>query len=187
MLLSFGVGEDSWESLGLQGDPVKPKGNQSWIFIGRTDGEAETPILWLPDVKNWLIGKDPDVEKDWRREEGDDRGWDDWMASPTQWTWVWVNSKSWWWAGRPGVLQFMGSQSDKSEQLNWTEEYSRSLVIWNHWHWLLAWYSLVHLYLKWAEADKNYTNCYLANWSSRSWVRKFPPYNLIFSHTFPQL
>ena len=49
--------------------PVSPKGNQSWIFIGRTDAEAETPILWPPDVKNWLIGKDPDAGKDWRREE----------------------------------------------------------------------------------------------------------------------
>ena len=48
---------------------VNPKGNQSWIFIGRTDDEAETPILWPPDVKNWLIGKDPDVGKDWRQEE----------------------------------------------------------------------------------------------------------------------
>ena len=48
---------------------VNPKGNQSWIFIGRTDAEAEMPILWPPDVKNWLIGKDPDAGKDWRREE----------------------------------------------------------------------------------------------------------------------
>ena len=49
--------------------PVHPKGSQSWIFIGRTDAEAETPILWPPDMKNWLIGKDPDPEKDWRQEE----------------------------------------------------------------------------------------------------------------------
>ena len=48
---------------------VYPKGNQSWIFIGRSDVEAETPIFWLSDTKNWLIGKDPDAEKDWRREE----------------------------------------------------------------------------------------------------------------------
>ena len=62
--------EDSWESLGLQGDQlVNPEGNQSWIFIGRTDAEAETPILWSPDAKNGLIGKDPDAGKDWRREE----------------------------------------------------------------------------------------------------------------------
>ena len=52
--------------------------------------------------------------------EGDDRGWDDWMASPTRWTWVWVNSGSWWWSGRPGVLQFTGSQS-RTRLSNWTE------------------------------------------------------------------
>ena len=49
--------------------PVHPKGNQSWIFIGRTDAEAETPILWPPDVKSWLIWKDPDAEKNWGQEE----------------------------------------------------------------------------------------------------------------------
>ena len=56
--------------------------------------------------------------------EGDDRGWDGWMASPTRWTWVWVNSGSWWWTGRPGVLRFMGSQKvrhDSMTELNWTE------------------------------------------------------------------
>ena len=90
--------------------PVNPKGNQSWIFIGRTDPEAETPILWPPNVKSWLIGKDPDGwEKLQAGGEGDYRGWDDWVASPTQWTWVWVNSGSWWWTKRPGVLQSRGS------------------------------------------------------------------------------
>ena len=70
MLLNCGVGEDSWESLGLQGDPpVHPKGNQSWIFIGRTDAEAKIPILWPPDAKSWLIWKDPDAGKDWRWKE----------------------------------------------------------------------------------------------------------------------
>ena len=49
--------------------PVNPKGNQSWIFIGRIDAEAETPVLWLPDAENWLIGKDPDIGKDWRQED----------------------------------------------------------------------------------------------------------------------
>ena len=67
MPLNCGVGEDSWESLVLQGDPVHPKGNQSWIFIERIGAEA---ILWLPDVKNWLTGKNPDAGKDWRQEEG---------------------------------------------------------------------------------------------------------------------
>ena len=75
--------------------PVNPKGNQSWIFVGRTDAEA--PILWPPDAKNWLIRKDPDAGKGRRQEEeGNNRGWDGWMASPTQWTWVWANSQSWW-------------------------------------------------------------------------------------------
>ena len=61
-------------------------------------------------MKNWLIGKDPDAEEDWREEEkGDDRGRDSWMASPTQWTWVWIGSRSWGWTGKPGVLQSMGS------------------------------------------------------------------------------
>ena len=73
MLLNCDVGEDSWESLGLQGvrsnKHVNPKWSQSWIFIGRTDAEAETPILWSPDVKNWLTWKDPDAGKDRRQEE----------------------------------------------------------------------------------------------------------------------
>ena len=70
MVLNCGVGEDSWESLGLQGfQPVHPKGYQSWVFIRRTDVEAETPILWPPHAKSWLIGKDPDAGKDWGQEE----------------------------------------------------------------------------------------------------------------------
>ena len=68
MLSNCGVGEASWESLEQQGDPVNPKGDQPWIFIGRTDAEA--PILWPPDAKNWLIGKDPDAGKDQRQEKG---------------------------------------------------------------------------------------------------------------------
>ena len=68
MLLNCGVGEDSWEFLDfMEINPVNPKGNQSWLFIGRTD--ADTPILWPPDAKNWLIGKNPDAGKDWRQEE----------------------------------------------------------------------------------------------------------------------
>ena len=70
MLSNCGAGEDSWEFLGQEGDqPMDPKGNQPWIFIGGTDVEAETPILWPPDAKSWLIGKDPDAGKDWRQKE----------------------------------------------------------------------------------------------------------------------
>ena len=92
--------------------PVHSKGNQSWVFFGRTDAKAETPILWPPLAKSWLIGKDPDAGRDWGQEEKGmkRRGWDGWMASPTRWTWVWVNSGSWWWTRRPGMLRFMGSQ-----------------------------------------------------------------------------
>ena len=65
------AGKDSWEALDCKEiQPVNPKGNQSWLFIGRTDAKAKTPILWPPDVKNWLIGKDPDAGKDWRQEKG---------------------------------------------------------------------------------------------------------------------
>ena len=90
---------------------VHPKGDQSWVFIGRTDTEAETPVLWPPHAKRLTHWKRP-----WCWEglgaggEGDDRGWDGWMAPPNWWTWVWVDSGSWWWTGRPGVLWFMGSQ-----------------------------------------------------------------------------
>ena len=72
--------------------------------------------------------------------EGDDRGWDGWMASPTRWMWVWVNSGSWWWTGRPGVLQFMGSQRvehDWATELNWTERKSVLNIHWKDrcWSW----------------------------------------------------
>ena len=70
MILNCGVGEDSWESLGCEEiKPVNPKGNLSWIFIGRTDAEAETLKLWSSDAKNWLVWKDPGAGKDWRREK----------------------------------------------------------------------------------------------------------------------
>ena len=162
--------------------PVHPKGDQSWVFIGRNDAEAETPLLWPPHAKSWLIGKDPDAGRDggqeekgttkdemagwhhqlngyefewtpgvgngqgvlaccdswgckesdttewvnWNEcllkagEEGDNRGWDGWMASPTWWTWLWASSDSWWWTGMPGVLQSMGSQN-QMQMSNWTE------------------------------------------------------------------
>ena len=105
--------------------PVNPKGNQSRIFIGRTDVEGETPAdgaTWCKKLTHW--------KRPWCWErlkaggDGDDRGWDGWMASPTQWTWVWVNSGSWWWTGRPGVLQSMGLQRFRHDwvtELNWTE------------------------------------------------------------------
>ena len=123
MLLNCGVGEDFWESLGLQEDPTSPKGNLSWIFIGRTDAEAEIPILWPPDVKSWFIWKDPNVGKDWGQEEKgttEDEmvGWHHrFNRDEVGWT-PWVGD-------RQGGLVCCGSwgrkESDTTERLNWTE------------------------------------------------------------------
>ena len=104
--------------------PVHSEGDQSWIFIGRTDAEAEAPILWLPDAKIKYWKRPWCWERLKEGGEGDDRGWDSWRAPPTQWTWVWVNSRSWWWTGRPGVLHSMGLQRvghDWVTELNWTQ------------------------------------------------------------------
>ena len=90
--------------------PVHSKGDQPWNFFGRNDAKAETPVFWPPHAKSWLTGKDSDAGRDWGQEKGMHRGWDGWMASRTPWAWVWVNSGSWWWTGRPDMLQFMGSQ-----------------------------------------------------------------------------
>ena len=84
--------------------PVHPKGDQSWVFIGRTDAEAETPILRPPHEKSWLIGKDSDTGRDWWQEEkgtteDEMAGWHHRLYGQ-----VWVNSRNWWWTGRPGVL-----------------------------------------------------------------------------------
>ena len=102
--------------------PVHPKGNQSWIFTERTDVEAETPLLGPSDVKNWLIGKYPDAGKDWRQgEKGTTEdemvGWHHRLDGHE--SSVWASSGSWWWTGRPGVLQSMGSQRvGHDKQLN---------------------------------------------------------------------
>ena len=94
------------------------------LFIGRTDAEAKTPLLW-PKCKELTHLKGPwcweRLRAGW---EGEDRGWDGWMASLTPWTCVWVNSGSWRWTGRPGVLRFMGLQRVRHDwviELNWTE------------------------------------------------------------------
>ena len=172
--------------------PVYPKGDQSWVFIGRTDVAPETPVLWPLDVKSWLIWKDPPGEGNgsalqcfclenpmsrrawrtavhgvainrtwlsdwtdwcwswssntlatwseklthWKRpwcwerlkagREVDDWGWGSWIASLTQWTWGWASSKSWWWTGKPSMLQSTGSQRvghNWVTELNWTDKW----------------------------------------------------------------
>ena len=105
---------------------VHPKGDQSWIFTGRTDAKTETLTLatWCKDLTHL---KRPWCWERLKAGEGDDRGWDGWMASLTQWTWVWVNSESWWWTGKPGVLQSMGSQS-RTKLSDWTDRPSTQWV-----------------------------------------------------------
>ena len=124
MLLNCGAGEDSWESLDCKKiQPVHPKGDQSWVFTGRIDAKAETPILWLPQAKSWLIGKDPDAGKDWG--QGEKGTTEDKMAG-------WhhqLDGHEFGWT--PGVGDGQGGlaccdswghkESDTTEQLNWTE------------------------------------------------------------------
>ena len=115
------------ESLGLQGDPTSPSSRKSVLNIHQKDRcwswSSKTLATWCEELTHW--------KRTWCWErlkaggEGDDRGWDDWMASLTRWTWVWVHSGSWW-KGRPGMLRFMGvakSQTQLSDwtELNWTE------------------------------------------------------------------
>ena len=123
--------------------PVHPKGNQSWIFIGRTDPEVETPILgptWCEELTHW---KRPWC---WGRlkvgGEGDNRGWDGWMASLTQWTLVWINSWSWWWTEKPGMLYSMGLQTVRH---NWATE--------------LNWYILLSILAGWPYPDFQVIKC----------------------------
>ena len=120
--------------------PVHSKGDQSWVFFGRTDVEAETPILWPPDAELTYWKRPWCWEGLGAGGEGDNRGWYGWMASLTRWTWVWVNSGSWWWTGRPGMLRFMGLQRvghDWATELNWTEhplnELGRCFLTGNLW------------------------------------------------------
>ena len=85
-------------------------GNQPWIYIGRTDAEAEAPILWPPDAKSQLIGKDPDAGKDWGQVE----------KEMTQWTWVWANSRRWWRTGKPGIAAVHGVAKSQTRLRDWT-------------------------------------------------------------------
>ena len=145
MHLNCGVGEDSWDCKEVL--PVHSK-DQSWVFFVRNDAKAETSVLWPPHAKSWLIGKDSDAGRDWRQEEKGTTGWDGWLASLTRWTWVWENSRSWWWTGRPGMLQFMGSQRVRHDWDTELKSFWKSFkvdnlsvqisVSWGVMHWLLT-------------------------------------------------
>ena len=134
MLLNCGVGEDSWESLGLQGDPTSPFWRRSVLGVHWKDWcwswNSNTLATWCEELTH--------LKRPWCWErlraggEGDDRGWDGWMASPTQWTWVLVDSGSWWWTGRPGVLWLMGSQRVRHDwvtELNWKDALERASLL----------------------------------------------------------
>ena len=111
---------------------VHPKGDQSWMFIGRMmlKLNSNTLATWCKELTHWKRSCC------WKRlkagGEGDDRGWNVWMASSTQWTWVWVDSRSWWWRGRPGMMRFMGSQKvghDWVTEMSWTELMGQDAMI----------------------------------------------------------
>ena len=115
--------------------PVHPKADQSWVFIGK-----DWCWSWNSNTLATSCEELNHVKRPWCWErlraggEGDDKGWDGWMASPTRWTRVWVDSGSWWWTGRPGVLQFMGLQRvghDWATELNWNYIFSVILSLWD--------------------------------------------------------
>ena len=130
MLLNCGVGEDSWESLGQQGDPTSPSLRKSVLNIHWKDWcwswNSNTFAIWCKELTPW--------QRSWCWErlkmgaEGNDRGWDDWMASPTQWTWVWVSSGNYDGQGGLACCSPRGhKESVMTEQLNWTDGWSMYL------------------------------------------------------------
>ena len=122
--------KESWESplVCKEIKPVHPKENQPWVFIERTDAEAKAPILWPPDAKNWLVGKDLDAEKD-RRQEEKGMTEDEMVRWHNQINrWVWANSGWWWRTRRSGMLQSMGWHRVKYDLA--TEKQQHKMLAW---------------------------------------------------------
>ena len=163
--------------------PVHPEGDQSWVIIGRTDPEAETPILWPPDVKSWLIWKDPDAGKDWRQEEKGTT--EDEMVG---WHY-WLNGHGFGWTlgvgDEQGGLACCGSwghkESDTTERLNWTESVSWWRAKWhafsalyNNQHQALAWLLTVFLFnYKHPSFSERRQRCCLVLWGTGHAILKF--------------
>ena len=133
--------------------PVHPRGDCCCVFIGGTDVEAETPILWPPDAESWLIWEDSDAGKDWGQEEKGTERMRQLDGITNTMDMGWMDSGSWWWTGRPGVLQFTGSQivgHDWATEPNWT-------YCWIYCHMNLQWIRISHRSLV-PDHHSNYNN-----------------------------
>ena len=168
MLLNCGVGEDSWESLGLQGDPTSPSKRNSFLGVQWKDwcwsSNSNTLSTWCEELTHW--------KRLWCWEglgaggEGDDRGWDGLMVSPTWWTWIWVNSGRWWWTRRPEVLWFMGLQRvgyNWVTELNWTTIHSD---FWAQRNRICHCFHFFPFYLLWSDGSRCHDFSFFECWAS---------------------
>ena len=163
-----GAGEDSWESLGEQRDKMSPSWRESVLNIHWKDWcwswSSNTLPIWCKEPTHW---KRPWCwERLKARGEGDDRGWDGWMASPTQWTWVWANSRRWWRTGKPGVLQSMGSQRVGCGLATERKQYPTYCIIYT---WELF---IVFLEFPFPWVSHIYLATLFGNWGERPWEGK---------------
>ena len=160
MLLNYGFGEYSWESLGLQGDPTSPFWRRSalgflwkdwcWSWNSSTLATSCEALIHCKRLWCWEgLGAGG---------EGDDRGWVGWMASLSRWMWVWVNSSSWWWTGRPGVLRFMGSQGSRTWLSDWNELTERGWKSLNMWAEIGGEFIFFYLYCVFVQPCKSFSS-----------------------------
>ena len=172
MLLNCGAGEDSWGSLELQGDPTSPSWRSSVLGVQWRHWcwrwNSTTLATSCEELTHW--------KRPWCWErlktggEGDDRGWDGCMASPTQWTWVWVGSRSWWWTGKPGVLKSMESwrvRYDWATELNQMERGS----------FIRSWFETQSCNRQFGENGDNWNSWYLMIWVFLGFKKGFVRFN----------